>query len=110
LNCGIKTVLYSGVLWLGNTVIPGSPNVISKLQEMGKRVFYVTNNSSKTRDEIVAKCSMLGYPTTRVCVHLFTLVLIIKSNLYLNRVVMLFILYLFQSLPLKYKCKGYLLN
>ncbi|PNF37250.1 hypothetical protein B7P43_G00397 [Cryptotermes secundus] len=54
-----------GVLWLGNTVILGSPNVIIQLQEMGKRVFYVTNNSSKTRDEIVSKCSRLGYPATR---------------------------------------------
>jgi hypothetical protein len=36
---------------------------------MGKRVFYVTNNSSKTRDEIVSKCSSLGYPATKVCVH-----------------------------------------
>jgi ribonucleotide monophosphatase NagD (HAD superfamily) len=82
--------LYSGVLWLGNTVIPGSPNVIIQLQEMGKRVFYVTNNSSKTRDEIVSKCSRLGYPATRVCVHLSTLVPIIKSNVNLDRVVMLF--------------------
>jgi phosphoglycolate phosphatase len=54
-----------GVLWLGNAAIPGSPNVIIQLQQMGKKVFYVTNNSCNTRDEIVSKCSTLGYPATK---------------------------------------------
>jgi phosphoglycolate phosphatase len=73
LNCGIKVNSCLGVLWLGNSVIPGSPDVISHLQKIGKRVFYVTNNSSKTREEFVSKCSRLGYPASKVSVSFLLL-------------------------------------
>ena len=35
--------------------------VVNKLQELGKKVFLVTNNSTKSRDEYVAKCAKLGF-------------------------------------------------
>ncbi|GFG29730.1 hypothetical protein Cfor_09685 [Coptotermes formosanus] len=91
LNCGIKVNFCLGVLWLGNSVIPGSPDVISHLQKIGKRVFYVSNNSSKTREEFVSKFSRLGYPASKVSVSLFTLILIIQFMLYFNKAVTFFV-------------------
>ncbi|XP_069704333.1 glycerol-3-phosphate phosphatase-like isoform X3 [Periplaneta americana] len=54
-----------GVLWLGNIVIPGSPHAITELAKLGKNVFYVTNNSTKSREEYVSKFTNLGYPATK---------------------------------------------
>ncbi|PVD34041.1 hypothetical protein C0Q70_05303 [Pomacea canaliculata] len=53
-----------GVLWDGKGVIPGSPETIAKLKALGKRVFYVTNNSSKTRKEYVLQCQKFGFDAT----------------------------------------------
>ena len=35
--------------------------MIHKFREMGKRVIYVTNNSTKTRKDYVKKCADLGF-------------------------------------------------
>lgn len=51
-----------GVLWHGHHEIPGSKDTVQKLVDMGKRVFYVTNNSSNTRERMVQKCHKLGFP------------------------------------------------
>lgn len=51
-----------GVLWHGHHEIPGSRETIKKLVELGKRVFYVTNNSSNTREKMVNKCHKMGFP------------------------------------------------
>jgi len=80
LNYGIKVNFCLGVLWLRNTVIQGSADVISHLQKIGKRVFYVTNNSTKTRDEFVSKCSSHDYPASKVSVSLFTLILLNEAR------------------------------
>ena len=93
LNCGIKVNSYLGVLWLGNTVIQGSADVISHLQKIGKRVFYVTNNSTKTREEFVSKCITLDYPASKVSVSLFSLILIIQASLHFNKAVIFSVLY-----------------
>ncbi|ELT93017.1 hypothetical protein CAPTEDRAFT_98799 [Capitella teleta] len=55
-----------GVLWEGaaDYPIPGVPETIQQLKKMGKRVFYVSNNSTKTRAEYVVKCQKLQYDTT----------------------------------------------
>ena len=50
-----------GVLWKGNNPIEGSPEMIHKFRQMGKKVIYVTNNSTKTRKEYVTKCTDLGF-------------------------------------------------
>ncbi|KAK7491507.1 hypothetical protein BaRGS_00017336 [Batillaria attramentaria] len=53
-----------GVLWDGRGVIPGSLETIIKLKELGKKVFYITNNSSRTREQYLEKCKQYGYPAT----------------------------------------------
>jgi len=50
-----------GVLWVGAEAIPGSPDMIRRFRELGKRVFYVTNNSTKHRREYKAKVDKLGF-------------------------------------------------
>jgi len=50
-----------GVLWNTNGYINGSPEAISKLKELGKKVFYVTNNSSKSRQDLLDKCKQMGF-------------------------------------------------
>lgn len=42
-----------GVLWRGGIGVPGVGETVAALEAMGKRVFFVTNNSTKTRDEYV---------------------------------------------------------
>ena len=51
-----------GVLWKGNTVIPGGVEMIKFLQARKKQIFFVTNNSTKSRSEYVKKFLKLGYP------------------------------------------------
>lgn len=56
---------FSGVIWLFNEALQGAPNVINRFLEMGKKVFFVTNNSTKTRDEFLAKAKSLNFNMTR---------------------------------------------
>lgn len=52
---------FAGVLWFENDVIKNSELTMNRFRELGKRVFYVTNNSTKTREELVKKCEKLGF-------------------------------------------------
>lgn len=60
---GITTVLFDadGVLWNGPQAIPGSKETFNKLVEVGKRVFIITNNSTKSREQYKTKCEELGF-------------------------------------------------
>ena len=57
-----------GVLWSGNTPIPGSVEMIHKFREMGKKVIYVTNNATRSRKEYVTKMEDLGFGGTYVSI------------------------------------------
>ena len=46
--------------WIG-LLLAGSPDVIQRLRQLGKRVFYVTNNSTKHRREYKTKVDKLGF-------------------------------------------------
>jgi 4-nitrophenyl phosphatase len=49
-----------GTIYFGDTLASDALHVISKLNELGKKVFYFTNNSSKSRAEVVGKLVRLG--------------------------------------------------
>ena len=49
-----------GVIWRGDSVIPGIPQVIDKLRADGKTLFFVTNNSTKSRAGYKSKFTSLG--------------------------------------------------
>jgi 4-nitrophenyl phosphatase/phosphoglycolate phosphatase len=49
-----------GVIWKGDSVIDGVPAVLDKLRELGKMVFFVTNNSTKSRKGYLKKFTGLG--------------------------------------------------
>lgn len=50
-----------GVLWVYNNPLENSPEVVNKFLEFNKRVFFVTNNSTKTREEFLQKALGMNY-------------------------------------------------
>ena len=55
-----------GVIWVGNRPMKKSQDLVKKIRGAGKRVFFITNNSTKTREEFLAKFNKLGYEATIV--------------------------------------------
>lgn len=53
-----------GVLWLYATPFPNAAEVMNTFDELGMKVFYVTNNSTKTKDEFAEKCKSLNFTVT----------------------------------------------
>lgn len=49
-----------GVIWRGDSLIPGVPGILDKLRSAGKRCFFVTNNSTKSRKDYKKKFDELG--------------------------------------------------
>jgi len=49
-----------GVIWKGHSVIEGVPYVLNKLRALGKRIFFITNNSTKSRNGYKKKFDSLG--------------------------------------------------
>ncbi|GBF89918.1 phosphoglycolate phosphatase [Raphidocelis subcapitata] len=59
---GIDTVIFDcdGVLWTGSKLIKNAPEALRVLRARGKRLRFVTNNSSKSRAAYVEKFRSLG--------------------------------------------------
>jgi len=53
-----------GVLYRMDEPVPGAPEAIQRLRARGDSVFYLTNNSSRTRAEYVEKLAGFGIPAT----------------------------------------------
>mmetsp|Transcript_46680 Transcript_46680/g.111136 ORF Transcript_46680/g.111136 Transcript_46680/m.111136 type:complete len:377 (-) Transcript_46680:73-1203(-) len=49
-----------GVIWKGDTLIAGVEAILDKLRALGKKVFFVTNNSTKSRKGYKSKFDSLG--------------------------------------------------
>lgn len=49
-----------GVLWLGDHLLPHVPETLDLLKQAGKTVIFVTNNSTKSRDDYLHKFEKLG--------------------------------------------------
>ncbi|KAJ8413656.1 hypothetical protein AAFF_G00081630 [Aldrovandia affinis] len=62
----VESVLFDcdGVIWRGDQAIAGAPEVINSLKKNGKRVFFVTNNSTKTRKMYADKLAKMGFNAT----------------------------------------------
>lgn len=48
-----------GVVWRGSECVPHVKAAVEHLEKLGKRVFYVSNNSTKSRSEYTAKLSKI---------------------------------------------------
>jgi len=49
-----------GVIWKGDSLIDKVPSVLDKLRQLGKTIFFVTNNSTKSRKGYLKKFTGLG--------------------------------------------------
>ncbi len=49
-----------GVVWLGETVIPGVPEAVARLRQAGHTILFLTNNSSRRVGELVDKFAGMG--------------------------------------------------
>lgn len=67
----IKAVAFDldGTIYFGEELAEGALELISKLKEKGVRVFYFTNNSSKSRNQIFEKLTKLGIKTELASVY-----------------------------------------
>lgn len=51
-----------GTIYLGDKPIDNAIETLHKLTQCGKKVFFLTNNSSKDKSEYVTKLTKMGYP------------------------------------------------
>lgn len=51
-----------GVIWKGDTLIDGVPQTLQLLRSLGKKLVFVTNNSTKSRKQYAHKFHSLGIP------------------------------------------------
>ncbi len=68
----IKVVIFDldGVIYRGHTAIPGAADVTKWLETNGYKVYYFTNNSTKSRDSYVEL--LAGYGLTTDADHIVT--------------------------------------
>lgn len=50
-----------GTLYLGKRILPGARELVARLRQSGKQVFFFTNNSSRSDSDYVAKLRRLGF-------------------------------------------------
>lgn len=50
-----------GVLWNGDRAITGAREFLATLRKHDRRVCFVTNNSTKTREQILERCHKLNF-------------------------------------------------
>ncbi|CAL8120386.1 unnamed protein product [Orchesella dallaii] len=62
----IDAVMFDcdGVLWLGMDPLENAQALVKKLRSMGKKVFFMTNNSTRTQEEFLEKFNKLGFEAT----------------------------------------------
>lgn len=59
----VKGIVFDldGTLYLGEKAIDGAIETVNALTKRGCQVFYLTNNSGKTRQQIVQKLNKIGF-------------------------------------------------
>jgi len=58
--------VLTGVLWLGMDPLENAQALVIRLRKMGKKVFFMTNNSTRTQEEFLEKFNKLGFEATVV--------------------------------------------
>ena len=53
-----------GVIYRGETAVPGAIPTLSHLTAAGHRLFFLTNNSTRSRRDYAGKLSRMGYPAS----------------------------------------------
>ena len=53
-----------GVVWLGESPIPGAAQAIARLRSSGTRVVFITNNSATVVTEVVRKLQLMDIPAS----------------------------------------------
>eukprot|EP00850_Spirogloea_muscicola_P020266 SM000211S06636 [mRNA] locus=s211:138809:142350:+ [translate_table: standard] len=63
----VETFLFDcdGVIWKGDKLIEGVPETLDFLRSQGKRLIFVTNNSTKSREQYGKKFKTLGLNVTK---------------------------------------------
>jgi len=58
----VDTVILDldGTVYVGESIIPGAPEAIAELRKRGKKVFFVSNNSSKNKNEYISRLAGFG--------------------------------------------------
>lgn len=51
-----------GVVYLGETPIPGAIETLRTLEAAGHRIYFITNNSTRSREDYARKLARMGYP------------------------------------------------
>jgi 4-nitrophenyl phosphatase len=59
----IKAIVFDldGVLYYGENVVEGAVEAVADLRNSGYQIFYLTNNSGKSRQQIVDKLNKFGF-------------------------------------------------
>lgn len=60
-----------GVLWAGESAVPGAPELLERLQRGGKAALFVSNNSRRSVAELELRFSRLGFRGVRA-EHVFS--------------------------------------
>lgn len=63
----LSTRLCTGVLWEGTKLIARVDEAMRKLRSKGKQMYFVTNNSTKSRDSFLKKLRGFGIDAELVC-------------------------------------------
>lgn len=61
-----------GTVYIGDKTISGVANMIRSLREKKKKVFFMSNNSSKSKQEYISKLMSIGIPSKRENIILST--------------------------------------
>lgn len=56
----VSHMVHYGPFRKGDSLINGVPQTIDRLRSLGKRIFFVTNNSTKSRKGYLHKFQKLG--------------------------------------------------
>jgi phosphoglycolate/pyridoxal phosphate phosphatase family enzyme len=72
-----------GVMYLGDTAIPYAAEAVNRLQSQGKKVYFLTNNSGRTRSdyhEKLAHVNGLDIPESQIFTSAYATALYLKAS------------------------------